>query len=300
MRANLQNTRDGRRDGRGRWKVRVLRSFGLVLVVVLILAVVMWSFQRRLMYPGTWMQFPEVTTTSADVERWTHELPDHPGQSVEAWLIPGAGATAKRPGPAVVFLHGNGEVIELWATELRPYVERGVTVLLPEYRGYGRSGGTPSQRRIGEDLEHWVARLTELEYVDGDRLIYHGRSLGGGFAAQLTRHRPPAALVLSASFTSMADAARDLMGVPRFLIRDRLPVAEVLADYPGPVLVLHGDHDTVVGPHHARANAAAAADSTLKIYPGAGHNSMPQGNGAWADIFDFLERHGLLAEETER
>ena len=256
----------------------------------------MWSMQRHLLYPGAWIDHPVAPAPSAQVQRWTMELTDEPGQTVEAWLMPGRGATSQTPGPAVIFLHGNGELIDHWAEELTWYTDRGVTVLLPEYRGYGRSGGSPSQSRITDDLTAWVQRLTQLEAVDPGRLIYHGRSLGGGFAAQLVlRHEPPpAALILASTFTSLADAAHDLVRMPRWLVRDPLPVLPILRDYLGPTLILHGEADEVVPVAHAKANAAAARDPTLVLYPHAGHNTMPQGHGNRRDLQTFLHQHNLL------
>jgi fermentation-respiration switch protein FrsA (DUF1100 family) len=123
--------------------------------------------------------------------------------------------------------------------------------------------------------------------------VYYGRSLGGGFAARLTRTHPPAALILGSGFTSLADAAHDLMRVPRFMVRDRLPVAEVLRDFDDPTLLLHGDRDEVIPLQHARRNAEAAQDATLVIYEDTGHNDMPSGHARWEDIDAFLQAHGL-------
>ncbi len=226
-------------------------------------------------------------------ERWEHPVP---GGAVEAILLPSATATAHQPGPAIVFMHGNGEFIDQWASDFRRFTEAGFTVLLPEYRGYGPSAGKPSQPAILDDLVAFRRRLIELDTVDADRLVYLGRSLGGGFAAQLAERHPPAALILSSTFTSAADAAHDLTGLPRWLIRDRLEVRRVLEQYPGPVLILHGEEDDLLGVHHARANADAAANSTLKIYPRTGHENMPQGFGQSSDILSFLDERGLTVQ----
>jgi pimeloyl-ACP methyl ester carboxylesterase len=71
---------------------------------------------------------------------------------VEAWLLPGRGVTAATPGPLLVFAHGNGELIDQWPPMLAPYRQRGLSVLLPEYRGYGRSAGQPSEPALVGDF----------------------------------------------------------------------------------------------------------------------------------------------------
>jgi alpha-beta hydrolase superfamily lysophospholipase len=270
---------------------RVARGLGLGLFALALVAILMWSFQRRMAYPGAYMDRGNLLPRPAGVESWTRDLDDG---SVEAWFMPGDGVSPKQPGPAVVFLHGNGELIDDWPDALRGYTRAGVSVLLPEYRGYGRSAGTPSEVDITIDLQHWVDRLAEREEVDADRLVYHGRSLGGGFATRLLGYRTPAALILSSTFTSLPDVAHDLLKVPRFLVRDKLPIAETIRSFEGPVLVLHGADDRVVPVEHARTNAATAPAGRLIVYRGAGHNNLATDPRVWRDIDQFLRDTGVL------
>lgn len=278
---------------------RLMRILKIAAVMVLVVFGVLWVLQRKLIYPGASMSFPASPPPAADVKRW---LSTTDAGEVEAWLIPGAGATAERPGPAVVFLHGNGEIIDQWEQELRWYTRRGITVLIPEYRGYGRSAGSPSEKAIVRDLLVWHENLLGQDFIDADRLIYHGRSLGGGFAAQLAAAHEPAALILGSTFTSLPDAAADLTPLPRWYIRDKLRVEAVLRDYVGPVLIMHGRDDSIIPAAHAERNAAAAKNATLIVYDRTGHNDMPRGHGRWEDVEAFLVANSLLpiaAEETD-
>ena len=288
---------------RSRHRIRraLLRLTFLSVATVLGLLVLLWLGQRVLIYPGASMEHPPSRSLDAGWETWSlplitsgsdDDLAATPG--VPALFRPGQGVTAQAPGPAVVFLHGNAEIIQQWAPELQWYCQQGLSVLIPEYRGFGSAAGEPSQSAITGDLQRYVDRLAARDDVDPDRLIYHGRSMGGGFAAQLLRHRTPAALILASSFTSYADAAADMVHVPTFLIRDPLPVTAILRDYTGPTLILHGTADRVVQVEHARRNAAAAQNPTLILYPDTGHNTMPRGHGDWADIADFLAAYDLL------
>ena len=276
----------------------MLRLFVLMAVVLLLLSVAVWTFQRLLIYPGA-MQVSNLTLPLPEgVDVWERPLPG--GGVVEALLIPARGGTGgpDEPGPAVVFLHGNGEMARQWPEEMAWYARHGFTVLIPEYRGFDRSAGKPGEAAILDDVQFFVERLAALPTVDPERLVYHGRSLGTGFAAQLAARRRPAALILGSAFTSLPDVAKDLMGVPRWMVRDKLRVATVLRTYGGPVLLIHGEDDRVIPVAHAEANAAAAAESgtpaTLVIYPATGHNNMPRGHGRWENIKAFLDGAGLL------
>ncbi|MFO7769242.1 MAG: alpha/beta hydrolase [bacterium] len=262
-----------------------------LLIVIFIWAAAVWFFQRSVLFPRGLANQGAADRPDPPPAAEVWHLGIEEGD-VEAWLLPGDGASAEDPGPAVVFTHGNGEVIDHWADDLSPYQRMGVTVLLPEYRGYGRSGGTPSQQGITRDLETFVDQLAARDEVDPDRVFYHGRSVGGGFAAVLSRRREPAALILQSTFTSAAAMARRYL-VPRFLMRDPLDVVDVVDEYPGPLLVLHGERDSIIPAEHGRRIHQAAPRSTLHLYP-MGHNTPPPWRQYWDDIRRFLDENDIV------
>lgn len=219
---------------------------------------------------------------------------DSPAGPVEAWFIPGEGVTAEAPGPVVLFAHGNAELIDLWPEELRGYTRLGVSVLLPEFRGYGRSAGDPSQRAIAEDYAKFYDRVTQRPEVDPSRVILHGRSIGGGVAAQLAVDRPSAVLVLQSTPASIKRmAARFLF--PFFLVRDPFDSVRVVKHYQSPVLILHGKLDNIVPPAHAQrlADAATHPQSRL-IWYDVDHNTLPPTRAYWNDVEQFLKDTGVL------
>lgn len=250
----------------------------------------LWWGQEFLFFPGAYVAHRVDPNPPPGAVVWERDVD---GVTVDAWLLLGKGSTAETPGPAAVFFHGNGELINIWAGEMSWYTERGYTVLLPEYRGYGRSDGAPSQAAIVDDATHFFDRLVALPAVDASRVVLHGRSLGGGVAAQVAALRPAAALVLASTFSSGSAMARGVLPFAAgFMIRHPFETEAALKTFDGPTLILHGDRDGM-SPDHARRNAAAARDATLVIYPGVGHNDMPSGHGSWDDILPFLDRAGL-------
>ncbi|MBI5500736.1 MAG: alpha/beta hydrolase [Deltaproteobacteria bacterium] len=212
------------------------------------------------------------------------------GGTVEAWVLPGRGASGGRPGPAVIFAHGNGELIDEWPDVLSWYVRHGVTVLLPEYRGYGRSGGRPSERAITEDFVHFHDELAGRVEVDGERIFFHGRSIGGGVVCSLARERPPRAMILQSTFTSLRRLMRRFL-VPGFLVSDPFENLEVVKRLDVPVLVFHGEKDRLVPFAHGEELVEAARRGRLVVYPGVGHNDCPPD---WAAFFGEVGR--LLGE----
>lgn len=244
----------------------------------------LYAFQREVVFPRRFAgqgraQAPE------GVERWWRDVP---GGQVEAWFIPGKGVSPEAPGPLVVFGHGNGDLIDGWWPGLRPYHQRGVSVLLPEFRGYGRSGGDPSQAGIVEDFAAFLGRAEGRPEIDGARVYFHGFSLGGGVVGALARLRPPAALILQSTFTSTRALASRFLA-PGFLMRDPFPTGEVLARLDAPVLVVHGRQDEVVPHSHGEALAALARDGRL-LSRDCRHGDCPLDATYWQAIWETLER----------
>jgi fermentation-respiration switch protein FrsA (DUF1100 family) len=168
--------------------------------------------------------------------------------------------------------------------------ELGLGVLLVEYPGYGRSEGTPSERSVSDAMRAAYDAVAARPDVDPRRIVGFGRSLGGGAICQLALHRSLAALVLESTFTSVGDIARGF-GLPRFLVRDPFDNAAVLAKFAGPVLLVHGEQDTLIPVAHAHALHALRPDARLALASGCGHNDCPP---PWQLVKTFLAESGLL------
>lgn len=265
---------------RARLKRAWLASIAGGLILALVLGLV--RLQRAMIFPREYARQVPAALRTPGLERLWLETDE--GQ-VEVWILPGEGVDSEHPGPAVVFTHGNAELIDHWPDALARYRELGVTVVLPEYRGYGRSAGSPSEAAIADDLRALHARLSAHPLVDASRLAYHGRSLGGGAACTLLDRHPPRALILESTFTSITDVAAGML-VPSFLIVDRFESAAAVQRYQGPLLVFHGTKDRVIPVEHGRRLAALRPGAELVLYD-AGHNDFPP---AGADYWDRIER----------
>lgn len=258
-------------------------AIGVVLVAVVLVAAywaLLFFAQRSILFPAP--RVAGAPPRPPDVEQiW---LTTSFGR-VEAWYLPAA-ASAHRPAPLLVFSHGNAELIDYWPGEFDEPRRWGVGVLLVEYPGYGRSDGTPSQASITEGMlaaYDWAIKHAD---VDASRIIPYGRSLGGGAAVVLAAARPVPALILESSFSSVTAFAAGF-GAPALIVRDKFDSASAIRSLQQPVLILHGDRDEIVPPHHARALAAAAPNATLTFLP-CGHNDCPR---PWAEVRAFLDRY---------
>jgi fermentation-respiration switch protein FrsA (DUF1100 family) len=240
--------------------------------------------ERAIVFPGSAALAPPGTVERAGGRSvWL----DHSAGRTEAWWLPARAATAA--GPALLYAHGNGELIDHWVGAFETLRNAGLPVLLVEYPGYGRSGGTPSQASVGAAMRAAYDWLAAQPGVDPGRVVGYGRSLGGGAVCQLARERGLAALVLESTFTSVRTLAQGF-GLPAFLVRDPFDNLAVVRAFAGPILLLHGERDEVIPVAEAEVLRGAAREGELHRFP-CGHNDCPRPD---ALVQRFLAAHGLL------
>lgn len=263
---------------------------GLFATAVVVWAMALWTLQRSVLFPDPPAPAVSPATGRTDIEvMWLGE------DSTEAWYLPPRGRAAgslhddDRPAPVLVFTHGNGELIDMWLDPFEHARDWGLGVLLVEYPGYGRSGGSPSEESIARTMSAVWNRLSGRPDIDATRIIAWGRSLGGGAACSLAGERDVAALILESSFTSVRSLARRF-GLFGPLVRDPFDNLGVVENFGGPLLVLHGERDAIIPAKHGKALAAAGHDSELQLLP-CGHNDCPT---QWRTVREFLIRRHLL------
>ncbi|MEU4691526.1 alpha/beta fold hydrolase [Actinoplanes sp. NPDC023714] len=248
----------------------VARGFLAVLMVLILIVLLIWSLQRRLIY------FPDRSTPALASGASAVTLRTDDGLRLSAWLIPPMGTEDRRL--SVLVAHGNAGDREGRMPLGRALASLGLTVLLLDYRGYGGNPGGPSERGLALDADAARDHLDTL----GQPVVYFGESLGAAVVTALAVRRPPAALVLRSPFRSLAAAGKvhyPLLPVGP-LLRDRYPVETQIAQVRVPTLIVWGTADTVVPGEQSAAVAAAAGGPvrTLAI-AGAGHNDRAMLDG---------------------
>ena len=249
--------------------LRWLGRFGrIALIVLAVHHVLVWTSLRGMVFPGTRLP-PYTGPLPSDVVRL--ELRHSEGSSHALLRTPPPNPDGVTPTPLVVYFHGNYELAEEFPWRAEPYTALGFALLVVEYRGYGASDGTPSERHIVEDVLGLVDVAAAHTPIDRERVVLHGRSVGGGLAAAVARRAPPRALILESSLSSVVSMGRAQLVLP-YLVRDRLDVAGCLADhYRGPVLIVHSETDEVIPVREAHRNAAAATQGRLVLTTGRSH-----------------------------
>jgi fermentation-respiration switch protein FrsA (DUF1100 family) len=160
----------------------------------------------------------------------------------------------------VLFFHGNAGNISHRLDYLRMFHDLGLTTLIVDYRGYGRSSGTPSEEGTYRDAETAWRHATQVLGNPASRIVVFGESLGGGVAAQLAAENRPGALVLASTFTSVPEMGAELypLLLVRLLARIRYDSLARLEQISCPLLVIHSRDDGIIPFTHGQRLLAAA------------------------------------------
>jgi uncharacterized protein len=261
--------------------------------VLLAVTALMLLFERRLIY----FPYRAVELRPADLSLRHEEaiLTTSDGVKIHAWWLPADGADL-----AVIVCNGNAGNMSYRLDRVAAMHRRlGVSALLFDYRGYGQSEGQPDEPGTYQDARAAYRFLTETRGVRPDHIVIFGESLGAAVAVQLALERPARGLVLESPFTSvpeMARAAYPFLPPIGRLIRTRYETIAKIGALRMPLLVLHGEHDTIVPVSQGhRVFEAAPQPKRLFVIPGAGHNDTYHAGGdaywtAWRAFLKSLER----------
>lgn len=261
-----------------RWWLIALVALAILLVApVAALA----TFQSSLIYRP---DLEEVAPNFPDTEAVRVATED--GEYLVAWYrAPRAGQ------PIFLFFDGNGGRPQIWQGRWRRITESGAGFLAVYYRGYAGSTGHPSERGLHLDARAGYDWLIAHNYQPRD-IVIHGFSLGSGVATRLASERPARALILEAPFTGVDDVVGAyLTPVSAILVRDRFRSRDWIGDVHMPVLIVHGDRDTVIPFEQGeRLYALANEPKQFVRMPGSDHATLVR-DGIYPHIAEFLSEH---------
>lgn len=249
---------------------------GLAALVLLVIALA-YLFQRRLIYLPSAEPVPPAGTYLPGAREVTFDTGD--GLRLAGWFVP---ASTDDRGVTVLVAPGNAGDRSLRAPLAEALRERGLSVLLMDYRGYGGNPGSPSEAGLALDARAARRYLVERLGIPPHRLLYVGESLGAAVVTELATEYPAAGLLLRSPFVDLASVAKvHYPYLPaRALLRDRFAVRATISRVRVPTTVVLGSADTIVPPDQSRAVARAAAGATTLVeVPGADHNDAALLNG---------------------
>ncbi|SDY14623.1 hypothetical protein SAMN05421754_100299 [Nitrosomonas sp. Nm58] len=191
-------------------------------------------------------------------------------ETLHGWFVP-APSAAKG---TILFFHGNAGNISHRMDYLLTFYRLGYSTFIFDYRGYGKSSGSPSESGTYHDASAAWQYLTEIKAIPPSRIVLFGESLGGAIAAWLATQQEPGALVLASVLTSVPDLAAELYPfLPvRLLSRFQYRTIDYLPSITCPVLVAHSPQDEIVPFSHGQALFQAASEPKQFLTLQGGHN----------------------------
>ncbi|MDJ0514019.1 MAG: alpha/beta hydrolase [Methyloceanibacter sp.] len=198
-------------------------------------------------------------------------------------------APAQKGKPTILYFHGNASNAANRAPRIAAIAQDGFGLLYLNNRGYGGSGGKPTEKKNTADAITAYDYLVSLG-VPADSIVAYGESLGSGQAIALATKRLLAAIVLESPLTSVIDVAKGTyFWLPlNLLIADTYNNEENIRNVRTPVLVLHGQRDGVISVEMGkRLFRAANEPKRIKIFPSGRHVDLFE-HGAWEDTKHFL------------
>ncbi len=252
-------------------------SLSTVLSIVILVAagyaavlLGLYAFQSRLVY------FPNMPSRalgpgpdSIGLAYETVEIITEDGIRLDAWYVP-----AREARGTVLFFHGNAGNISHRLDSLRVFNQLGLSTLIFDYRGYGRSEGKVSEQGIYRDAEAAWRHLTGERGIPAAEIVLFGRSLGAAVAASVASRHRPGALIIESGFVSVPDMAAELYPwLPaRWLARIGFPTGDFLKSVSSPVLVVHSRDDEVIPFGHGLRLFEIAREPKQLLELRGGHN----------------------------
>lgn len=284
----------------GRVARRTVAALVVLAGIALVIGLAFPGFVSRTVVP-TFLYFPGRTDAARSAPA-DHGLPSgeelrlrtEDGVELHAWWVPAEGEACG----AVLYFHGNAGALTQRAPVAARIAAGGRHALMVDYRGYGLSGGSPSEAGLRRDaLASW-RHLTGARGLEADRIAVAGHSLGAAVAAELAaRVDPgPGAAVLTGAFTSVpALAERLYRWLPDALFRgwptENWDVIGPVGRIEAPVFVARGGRDDLVPRSLTRRVHAAAGDGAVWYEaPAAGHGDLWFDETFWGRLDPFLDR----------
>ena len=269
-----------------------MRMIGILLLTLggayVGLCTLLFLMQSRLLHlPNIPSRELVATPADVDLDYETVALVTADGVRLHGWFL-----AAPQPRATLLFFHGNAGNISHRLESLLIFNRLGLNTLIFDYRGYGQSGGTVSEKGIYEDATAALAYLREQRGIPLLDLVFYGHSLGGAVAAWLAARHPPGALIIESSFTSVRDIAADLYPFFPTLWLTRLGYDTLvnLQAVCSPVLIIHSPDDEIIPFRHAQQLFAAAREPKRFLQIRGDHNSgfLLSGQRYEQGIADFL------------
>jgi fermentation-respiration switch protein FrsA (DUF1100 family) len=271
-------------------------AYLVVLVVILIVSFYMfypWVESLFIFFPQSRFDFRPEEFQLQHKEVFFNTEDD---KRLHGWFFPG-----EKVSPVILHFHGNAGNISHRLHLVQPFLGKGFSFFLFDYRGFGKSAGRPSEKGLYKDGFAAWTYLVEKEKITPERLVLHGHSIGAAVAIEVALQKKVRNLVIESGFTSTKDMAKTMPLFSLFspFLPEHYNNLEKISRVSAPKLVVHGQRDEIV-PFSMGEKLFANAEDPKFFYPvkDAGHNDVfIVGGEKYFRLFTEFARNSRVAEE---
>lgn len=259
----------------------ILKSIAwLIIILYGVTLVLLYVVQTKLIfYPGSLSKDLKFRLGENDEEIY---LETADGEKINALFY------SNRGPDVVLYFHGNAGDLSGWQFVAEDFTALGLNVLLIDYRGYGKSSGSLSEKGMYLDAEAAWQFLLDKGFAP-ENIIIFGRSIGSGVAVELSSKHKCKGLVLESPFSSLGRLANEKLPFffPSLYLKFRFDNIGKISKVQSPAILLHGTHDTLIPPAHSQR--------LFENLPGR-KKLIIVNNGAHNDLNAFREYEEFLKE----
>lgn len=278
---------------RASWKRRALRVVRTLALIYLGLTIVLYALQTNVIFPGALTQGDPSAQVRPEPGTELLQLKSPGGDAIVAVYGPalrkdGTPDPDAANRPTMIYFYGNAMCAASALFQFHEFRRLGLNVVIPDYLGYGMSGGRPSERGCEQTALAVYDHLTSSRNVPSSKILAAGWSLGGAVAIDLARRKPVAGLIVFSTFTSGVEMGRRLMPfLPvSLLLHHRFDNLSKIGEITCPILIGHGRLDSIIPFAMAEKLAAAARSPVTTLWI------------AQADHNDFFDVAGKRVDDA--
>lgn len=275
-----------KQKGKGAFR-RVKTIAAIILSVYTLLCLVGYLLQGRLIF---WQQklseeaAISVSAGTSGIENIELKMKD--GNKIRGWLVKNSKSEKSN---LLIYFGANAEEVSY----LIPKVSKlkGWSIALINYRGYGSSEGSPSEKVLYSDCLEIYDYFLGRDDINTNNIVAMGRSIGTGVATFLAEKRSASAVILVSPYDSIGSVVQKKCPIipVNLLLKHKFDSISRAPSIKSPVLILVGTEDKLIPMWHSKRLAAAwGGEVTIEEIVGEGHNSLDDGEEYWNKIYNFL------------
>jgi pimeloyl-ACP methyl ester carboxylesterase len=238
----------------------------LILILLLVggIYLVMRNFEQQFVYAPS--ALVKKTPYQAKLPYDNVALVTDDGVAIQGWFVPARGpdeiSATNSPTPTLLFFHGGVGNLSDYLEKIHLLHDMGLDVLAIDYRGYGRSGGSPTESGLASDAFAAYSYLTDTRHLKPERIYLYGEDLGAAVAIDLATKVPVAGVITEGASASIIEKIEEAWPlIPwQYLLRNKFDSLSKVPDIHVPLMVIHSSDDEIAPLNDSRRLFALAHD----------------------------------------